>query len=238
RLLRVGDEFEFSTTGISLPQEIKEGLISWLKQDFAVFKRLVGKKAGWNLYFRQRAHRITAWAATLGAGGQGDGDKQEDIWGQRLNNLIFLLEEHILREIVRSRVRRARWKEIFGRVARECGSGVKDKSNGLEKAKGGPEGFAWPRPEHAEVARLVAKYLKKRGRAKQIGEGLKLWYRYCTLHTPAVRKVAAWAAAVIYAVARLEGNRTIKQQRLAAEYGVSVSAVSEKYRLLCRSLGL
>jgi hypothetical protein len=53
-----------------------------------------------------------------------------------------------------------------------------------------------------------------------------------------VRKVAAWAAAVVYAVARLEGNRAVKQQRLAAEYGVSVSAVSEKYRLLRRSLGL
>jgi hypothetical protein len=38
-------------------------------------------------------------------------------------------------------------------------------------------------------------------------------------------------------VARIEGDR-VNQQRLAAEYGVSVSAVSVNHRLLCRSLGL
>jgi hypothetical protein len=238
RLLRVGEEFEFSTTGISLPAEVKETLLSWLKRDFTAFKRLAGrKKADWNIYFRQRAHRITAWAATLGAGGPAGG-KSEDIWGERLNTLIFLLEEHILREIIRSRVRRERWKEFFGRVIRETNGDDVSGTTGDRGRQAGFEGFSWPRPEYAEVARLVAKDLKKRGKAKQVGEGLKLWYRFCTLNAPAVRKVAVWAAAVVYAIARLEGNRTVKQERLAAEYGVSVSAVSVKYRLLCRSLGL
>ncbi|MEW6171931.1 MAG: SEC-C domain-containing protein [Bacillota bacterium] len=240
RLLRVGEEFEFSTTGLSLPQESKETLLSWLKKDYKAFKRLVGKKkADWNSYFRQRAHRITALATTLGSAGQNTSVKADDVWGERLNNLIYLLEEHILREIIRSQVRRERWREFFGKVVKESKEDSEPGENGVKrKRKLGPEGFAWPHPEHAEVARLVAQDLKKRGKIKQVGEALKLWYKFCTLNEPAVRKAAAWVAAVVYMVARLEGNRAVKQERLATEYGVSASAVSVKYRLLCRSLGI
>lgn len=235
RLLRVGNEFEFSTTGLSLPKEVKETLLSWLKQDFAVFKRLSGrkKKADWNSYLRQRAHRITAWAAFVGSGGQSGSAGGEEVWGERLNNLIFLLEEYIFRELVRSRIRRERWKELFGRASEAEAPGSDKK----KKKAPGDDVFTWPQPVYAEIARLVTKDLKKRGKVEEVKKALDLWHRFCVMNRPAVRKVSAWVAAVVYTVARMEGNR-LNQQRLAAEYGVSVSAVSMKHRMLCRSLGL
>jgi hypothetical protein len=236
RLLWVGEEFEFSTTGLLLPQEAKETILSWLKEDYAVFKRLVGRKrASWPSYLRRRAHRIAAWVACLGSSSRDGCIECENVWGERLDHLLFLLEEKILEELVRDCIRRERWKELFGEIIREAEEGKSGK--GKEKKSGSAEGFAWPRPEYAEVARLVVKDLKKRGRVKEVNKALRLWYKFCVARGPVIRKVAAWAAAVVYTVARIEGDR-VNQQRLAAEYGVSVSAVSVNHRLLCRSLGL
>lgn len=239
RLLRVGNEFEFSTTGLSLPKEVKETLVSWLKQDFAVYKRLSGRKrkTDWNSYLRQRAHRITAWAAFVGSGGRSGSTGGEEVWGERLNNLIFLLEEYIFRELIRSRIRRERWKELLGKAKEEKTPGTEDRKCRTKKKATSYEFFTWPQPVYAEVARLVTKDLKKRGKTEEVDKALDLWHRFCVMNRPAVRKVSAWVAAVVYTVARMEGNR-LNQQRLAAEYGVSVSAVSMKHRLLCRSLGL
>jgi len=234
RLLRVGEEFEFSTTGLLLPQEAKETVLAWLKQDFAVFKRLVGqRKTNWSFYLRRRAHRIAAWVTCLGAGLQGNVVEGENLWGERLDNLLFLLEEKILEELIRDCVRQKRWKELLGEVVREA---AEERVSGKKKNQS-LEGFAWPRPEYAEVARLVARDLTKRGGAGVVTKALKLWHRFCIVRGPAIRKVAAWAAAVVYTVARIEGKR-VSQGRLAAEYGVSVSAVSVNHRLLCHSLGL
>lgn len=238
RLLRVGNEFEFSTTGLSLPKEVKETLVSWLNQDFAVYRRLSGrkKKTDWNSYLRQRAHRIAAWAAFVGSGGQSGSASGKEIWGERLNNLIFLLEEYIFRELIRSRIRRERWKGLFGGALEKEGQKFDDRKCKKREAPTN-EVLTWPQPEYAEVARLVTKDLRKRGKAAEVEKALDLWHRFCVMNRPAVRKVSAWVAAVVYTVARIEGNR-LNQQRLAAEYGVSVSAVSMKHRLLCRSLGL
>ena len=239
RLLRVGNEFEFSTTGLSLPKEVKETLVSWLSQDFAVYKRLSGrkKKTDWNSYLRQRAHRITAWAAFVGSGGRGGSAGGEEIWGERLDNLLFLLEECIFRELIRSRIRRERWKELFGRALEKEASESDGRKCKEIKQGEGDEVLTWLQPEYAEVARLVTKDLQKRGKPAEVRKALTLWHRFCVMNRPAVRKVSAWVAAVVYTVARMEGSR-LNQQRLAAEYGVSVSAVSMKHRLLCRSLDL
>ncbi|MEW6447919.1 MAG: hypothetical protein AB1426_07505 [Bacillota bacterium] len=239
RLLRVGDEFEFSTTGLSLPGEVKETLVSWLKQDFAVYTRLSGKKKriDWNSYLRQRAHRIIAWAAFVASNERREAAGGEEVWGERLNNLIFLLEEYIFRELIRSRIRRERWKELFGKALAEEAPESGDIKCEQKKKSPGDEVFNWPQPVYAEVARLITKDLKKRGKAEEVKKALDLWHRFCVLNRPAVRKVSAWVAAVVYTVARMQGSR-LNQQRLAAEYGVSVSAVSIKHRMLCRSLGL
>jgi len=238
RVLRVGEEFEFSTAGLSLPGHAKGPLLSWLKKDFAVFRRMSKrKKVGWPLYLRQRAHRIMAWAAAFGAGRESDPLAEgEGVWGDRFDALLMLLEEYLLRELINNKIRREGWKGFLRRIL----SGVNEPDVAPGEGGGkaaGAEGFTWARPEYAEVAHLVAKDLKRRGRSDTVSRALELWYRFCLLEEPVVRKAPAWAAAVVYAVARTEGRR-LSQQRLAAEYGVSVSALSTNYRHLRRLLGL
>lgn len=238
RVLRVGEEFEFSTAGLSLPGGAKEPLLSWLKRDFAVFRRISKrKKVSWPLYLRQRAHRIMAWAAAFGTGqASNPSTEAEGVWGDRFDALLMLLEEYLLRELINNRIRREGWKGFLRRVLN--GVNEPDAAPGEGGAKTvGTEGFTWARPEYAEVARLVAKDLKRRGRSDTVSRALELWYRFCLLEEPVVRKAPAWAAAVVYAVARTEGRR-LSQQRLAAEYGISVSALATNYRHLRRLLGL
>uniref|UniRef100_A0A7C1F2N8 Uncharacterized protein n=1 Tax=Ammonifex degensii TaxID=42838 RepID=A0A7C1F2N8_9THEO len=237
RLLRVGEEFEFSTAGLSLPGQAKRPLLSWLKKDFNVFRRMTKqRRSGWPLYLRRRAHRIMAWAAAFGSGRDSDPAAGESVWGDRFDNLVLLLEEYLLRELISSRMRREGLKGLL-RLLLDEGKG----KDALAAEKGdrtaGTEGFPWTRPEYAEVARLISNDLQKRGRGDIIPRALELWHRFCLMEEPVVRKAPAWAAAVVYAVAKTEGRR-LSQQRLAAEYGISVSALATNYRHLCRLLGL
>lgn len=59
RVLKVGNEFEFSTSGLALPAHCKEPMLKWLRCDREEF--LKGKKGeGWGRYLRERAHLINA----------------------------------------------------------------------------------------------------------------------------------------------------------------------------------
>ncbi|RDV84073.1 hypothetical protein DXX99_04385 [Ammonifex thiophilus] len=214
RLLRVGEEYEFSTAALSLAPETKPVIKAWLSQDYEAYKEARGKKRlPWSTYLRERSHRIMAWASFLSSGRDEKRAEQEGVWGEKLDRLLVQLEEQLLQ------------KATLGSVAWE-------EEERLEEEQ------AWARPEYAEVARLVARDLRARGSGPQVGRALALWHRFCAVARPTIRKAAAWVAALVYAVNRLEGNRAVNQQRLADEYGVSVSSVSVKYRLLCRSLGL
>ena len=53
-----------------------------------------------------------------------------------------------------------------------------------------------------------------------------------------MRKTAVWAATVVYAFARLEMEKGVRQQDLAGEYGVASSTISNKFRQICKSLEL
>lgn len=238
RLLQVGAEFEFSTAGLSLPGQAKESLLAWLKKDYTAFRRANRlKKAGWALYLRRRAHRIMAWAAAFGTGREESLAEGDGVWGYRFDALLMLLEEYLLREAINNRIRQEGWKGFLRRILERTKEGSLPAAEGGEEKVVGPEGFAWPRPEYAEVARLVARDLHRRGKDEAVSRALELWYRFCLIEEPVVRKAPAWAAAVIYAVAKTDGPG-VSQQRLAAEYGVSVSALATNYRLLRRLLGL
>lgn len=59
RVLKVGNEFEFSTSGLALPAHCQEPMLKWLRCDREEFQK--GKKAGdWGRYLRERAHLINA----------------------------------------------------------------------------------------------------------------------------------------------------------------------------------
>jgi len=98
-------------------------------------------------------------------------------------------------------------------------------------AKGRDDGYA-------RVTELIRDGLKKMGyRVQQVNKAVKLWQQFSNLAQPTFRKPGAWAAAVIYALARLQGE-TISQHKLATMYNVSVSTISTNYRNICRTLQL
>ncbi len=67
RVLKVGEEYEFSTGGLALPGESKEPLIKWLIQDRQeYFKEKKAAVRGWSSYLKERAHKINAWVLGFG----------------------------------------------------------------------------------------------------------------------------------------------------------------------------
>lgn len=67
RVLKVGEEYEFSTSGLALPGHYKEPLLKRLhrdRQDYFTEKK--NEARGWGTYLKDRAHRINAWVMELG----------------------------------------------------------------------------------------------------------------------------------------------------------------------------
>ncbi len=70
RVLKVGEEFEFSTSGLALPGRYKEPLLERLRRDRReYFKKNKKAARGWVAYLRERAHIINAWVMDLGISG-------------------------------------------------------------------------------------------------------------------------------------------------------------------------
>ncbi len=70
RVLKVGEEFEFSTSGLALPGRYKEPLLEKLRRDRReYFKKNKKAVRGWMAYMRERAHIINAWVMDLGISG-------------------------------------------------------------------------------------------------------------------------------------------------------------------------
>ncbi|OAT79401.1 antitoxin Xre/MbcA/ParS toxin-binding domain-containing protein [Desulfotomaculum copahuensis] len=68
RVLRVGDEFEFSTNGLALPAFCKEVLMSRVKRDLQAFcrRRRMSSREGLNIYLHERSHMLNAMVVELG----------------------------------------------------------------------------------------------------------------------------------------------------------------------------
>lgn len=70
RVLKVGDEYEFSTSGLALPGSCKEALLNHLREDrqeYFCMRRT--KVRGWKSYLKERAHKINAFVLELGVSG-------------------------------------------------------------------------------------------------------------------------------------------------------------------------
>ncbi|MCG9969379.1 SEC-C domain-containing protein [Pelotomaculum terephthalicicum JT] len=67
RVLKVGEEYEFSTSGLALPDWCKEPLLKRLYQDHEDYcnNKMKGGR-GWNAYLKERSHKINAWVMELG----------------------------------------------------------------------------------------------------------------------------------------------------------------------------
>ena len=74
RVLEVGKEYQFSSSGLALPGKLKEPLLKKLHRDRLHFNREQKIKAqGWGPYLKERAHVINAWVMDLGIPNPGSG---------------------------------------------------------------------------------------------------------------------------------------------------------------------
>jgi hypothetical protein len=74
RVLEVGEEYEFSTSGLALPGRLKEPLLKKLHLDRLRFYREQKTRVqGWDTYLKERAHIINAWVMDLGIPNPGSG---------------------------------------------------------------------------------------------------------------------------------------------------------------------
>lgn len=70
RVLKVGDEYEFSTSGLALPASCKETLLNHLRRDRQeYYDKKRSNVRGWKSYLKERAHKINAFVLELGVSG-------------------------------------------------------------------------------------------------------------------------------------------------------------------------
>lgn len=74
RVLEVGEDYEFSTSGLALPGRLKEPLLKKLQLDRLRFYREQKTRVQeWSNYLKERAHIINAWVMDLGIPNPGSG---------------------------------------------------------------------------------------------------------------------------------------------------------------------
>ena len=84
---------------------------------------------------------------------------------------------------------------------------------------------------YPEVSRLIKAGLLEMGyHSNQINTVEKMWRNYSNIVSPIFKKPETWAAAVIYAVTKNSGNKSINQNTLAIKYNISASTISANYR--------
>ena len=244
RLLKVGEEYEFSTSTLSLPASCKGALLDWVYKDHLRWCH-VNRDTGdlsWASYLRSQAHKINGEVIrlVLGTQAEGQGKRVEE---QTVRHLISLLDNNVLRQVCCTREGRERLEELLlllddhediEQLRKQLG--IRNSHRLAREPVTGPGGFKWPQPAYAEVARLVNSGLKALGYGEEdIRAALRLWHDFCWLEKPYLKKPAAWAAAIIYTTGRLKGKR-ISQSEIAAQNGVAVSSLSANFRFLCRAL--
>lgn len=305
RVLRVGSEYEFSTTGLALPGELKEHVLNKICRDRQEYARERGSRS-WAQYLRDRSHILNAWIMETGLLPQKDpepkvaGDilrcidvvplKDGEALMEEIDNFPFfqktdeLVDKSGLRCQVSAAVLGDCWlctsrggaekvperagscgiRAVLGRVLvspkfavvtsttpgllerckevlREVieyaeGTAAAEAEEALAQEK---DDYIWPEPGYAVVAGKIRDELEALGYSRKQQKGaIKLWYDYCSMVKPVIRKTAVWTATVIYAFTQVEVEKKLNQQDLAWRYGVSSSAISSNYREICRTLGL
>jgi hypothetical protein len=116
------------------------------------------------------------------------------------------------------------------------------KMLGLTRPQGLPslQQFSWLQSSHQRVAELLdAEMARHRFTPEQIYAGLHLWYDFAVRENPRINKPGAWAASIIYAMAKLElFDHQITQQYLAEHFRVAAGSVSHNYNRICVALEL
>lgn len=231
RLLKVGEEYEFSTSGLALPGFCKDALFKRLKKDLQAYarKRGISPREGLDQYLKERSHIINAMVLEIGFN-----YTLSHLVGNERNELSNSLPDSLM-------------DKLSARIARRINDAFLDEYSFLPKEQEtekkllfkNPDDYQWPGSDHAEIAWGVVEDLRSRGyEPGQVEGALHLWYDYCSRVRPSFRKPAVWVATVVYTMARLEVDQKINQQDLAKQYGVAASTISANFRAMCRALDL
>lgn len=230
RLLRVGTEYEFSTSAIGIPAEAYPELLGWLKSDYrhCAAHRPCQEKVDWNEYLRFRSPTINRKVVRLGLG-------HDDMPSSGTDKVVIprLLFDLLCDPLA----------EFCGEVD-ETGAELEALLHHLRGADAvgetqTEEAGVCRSDEYASVAREVACGLAEIGSTpEEVNQALRLWREFCILEEPTVRKPGVWAASVIYTVIRLHGENRISQGDLARRFGVASSSISSRCGRLSRVLAL
>ncbi len=243
RLLRVGAEFEFSTSAIGIAPSMKEVVQEWVNRDFRRWQRIHGQQDDhqFSLYLQQQAHRLSSQAIRFSMHDQASLSLRNDGGDHPVKRLMTLLQGDVLKRVCRTEEGREQVEALLQLIQGtddEPGTGKKPKTKEKQTtAENTVAGYSWPNHGYAVVALQVEEGLKELGYLREeIQVALRLWYHFCVQEHPILRKRGAWTAAVIYTMSRLDGRRHISQNELARRYRVAVSSVSNNFSSLSRAL--
>ncbi len=247
RVLKVGEEKEFSTSAIGLPEVLKAELVNWLEKDYKNWQHNGGnpRVADWPDYLRTQAHRINSYVVSLGLGLTTTGlfltEKAERSLIPALKNFFQgdLLKQicatpagrEYLEELTREVESAEEVRQIRKKLA--VGPGQLLTANDSSNCNGNGL-WQWSNKVYAEIAVQIETGLVRLGYEESAikEEALQLWYNYCCQEQPVLRKPQAWIAAVIYSVLNKKTPRVLSQHYLARMYGVSPSSVSGNFKRL------
>lgn len=89
------------------------------------------------------------------------------------------------------------------------------------------------------VDALIRDGLQRMGyQSQQVSSAVDMWRQFKDQASPTFRKPGTWAAAVIYALAKSQGNDGINQKLLAQMFNVSATTISNNYNSIRRTLHL
>jgi len=116
------------------------------------------------------------------------------------------------------------------------------KMLGLTRPEGLPSlgQLHWQQSSHRRVAELLeAEMARHKFTPEQIYAGLHLWHDFVQRENPRINKPGAWAASLIYAMAKLElFDHHITRQYLAEYFKVSASSVSHNHSRISAAIDL
>lgn len=92
-----------------------------------------------------------------------------------------------------------------------------------------------PDPSYREVKRLLE---KSEANQSWLRAAKKVWHDFYKEARPQVKKANAWAAAVVYTMARLFSDKGVTQKGLAQTYKVAPATISNHFRTIWHTLDL
>ena len=254
RVLKVGKEYEFSTSGLALPAASKPFLIIKIHDDIKELCKNSKCKVPlvWEKYLHSRSHVINSWVIDIGLY-SGLPDTRSNSRVKEINFNIFKFPEYDVENLLKSIASYITFMSpentdlnINSPVFREnkyqgklIGKKSIKKAGVIVQKLDVQEVFNWERQIYAEVAGQLVDILYKQGYDPSQQEGaVRMWFDFCNKEKPFFRKASTWSVTLVYAVARLGLDKGVHQSTLAKEYGVASSTISNNFRSLCRALDL